>query len=90
MLKQRDIANGKQSYKRNFVTFGGISVILGLLMMASSPVMADWKEQTSKNCYRICKWKSVITRCKGPFGVPVPCQQWQKRCGEERCWRKSH
>jgi hypothetical protein len=79
---------GKQNSA--LIAVGTIFASISVLILTQSPVMAAWKEKTSKNCYRICEWKGAIVQCKGAFGIPYPCHQWQKRCGEERCHRTSH
>lgn len=69
-------------------TVGGIAALVAIVaattFAAVSPTEAAWKEKTSKNCYRSCNWKCpTVSAFGGCLG------NWVKRCGEEKCHRKS-
>jgi hypothetical protein len=69
-----------------------LALSAALIALAFTAFSANaWTERNGNgNCRRSCDWKGAIISCKGPFGVPYPCHQWQKRCGEWFCHRKSY
>lgn len=63
-----------------------LTAIVGMqFTAASSGEAASFREEVGSKCHRTCEWKNVLIECKGPLGVPVPCFQMQKHCGEKMC-----